>query len=123
MHEVDSYEGSLGNIGDWEIELFEDDQRAWESILTKGIEGELGQSDPVRKNCKYVVFLSFSKGRGRKRKHPVEVELVRYEGKCHLIIPGYLGNGIDGIATEVYGDTVHPAEAASRLLEDLRKRK
>lgn len=60
--------------------------------------------NPLADYCERVYFVSESKGRGRKRKAPKEVELVKIlpSGRCHLIrdIPT---NGLDNLAEEIFG--------------------
>jgi hypothetical protein len=47
------------------------------------VEAEVRGNDPVLSKVGYVRFLSRSKGRGRKRRCPLTVELIKYLSTCH----------------------------------------
>lgn len=70
-----------------------------QSIIDR-VKAELARSDPVLIECKYARFLSISKGRGRKRREPVVVELIGYAGSSRAIIDDWC-RGLDEIAQEV----------------------
>lgn len=61
------------------MELTADKERMEAEVLV-----EFAQTDPVIRNVGYVNFLSRSKGRGRKRRKWLEVELFRYQLGWHL---------------------------------------
>jgi hypothetical protein len=58
-----------GDLGESEFEAY------WAAVEAEVAE-ELRLQDPVRQRFRYVCFVSKSKGRGRKRRNWVEVELV-----------------------------------------------
>ena len=60
-----------------------DDQEAyqeWQKSVLKEVLKEVKAQSSVDNHFKYVRFVSKSKGKGRKRKHWAEVELVKYNG-------------------------------------------
>lgn len=81
---------------------------------------QTSKEDPVVQVCDYVAFLSESKGQGRRRRVPREVELIGYGGRFSEIKNG--GGRVDEIATEVLGDSVPPEDAERVFLERLRRR-
>jgi len=107
--------------GEREAELSPGEKQAYLQCFTEGIEEEIDRGNPVAKSCKYVRFLSISRGRGRERRYPLEIELFCYSGRWRAIINGVEAKGIDCIATEVLGDSVPPEECTKIFLEKLRK--
>lgn len=87
---------------------------AEQQSIIDGVKAELARSDPVAIECKYARFLSRSKGRGRKRRDSVIVELVGYGGS-HRTVKDDWCRGLDEIAQEVPG-----VISASSLLAQLR---
>lgn len=88
----------------------------------KEVEAEVGAeiraTDPVAQQCKHASFVSRSKGRGKLRNNPKEVELICYRGKC---IENRDGCGpLDKWATEVLGDSVDPDRAEEEFLRRVR---
>lgn len=76
--------------------------------LEAEIEAELKAQDPVHQRFKIVRFVSKSKGRGRRRRNPVEVELIHDMhnfGRYNSISKFQF----DGIATEVL-PMIHKAD-------------
>lgn len=102
-----------------ERELSKEEQAIFIDFLqAQGDEDDF--KDPIRKICEHVIFESSSKGRGRKRKSPVMVEMVRYAGQCRIVREDG-SHGIDGIASEVLGNTVLPQKATEIFLKRLRR--
>lgn len=87
---------------------------AEEQEILDEVKAELARSDPVAIECEYARFLSCSKGRGRKRRQPVVVELIGYAG-AHRTVKDDWCRGLDEIAQEVPG-----VSGASSLLARLR---
>lgn len=77
-------------------------------------------SDPVYQRFRYVCFVSRSKGRGRKRKHWQEVELVRdcWNGVNYREFARYPW---DRIASEMYPQAADDIEAEKRLVNRVRE--
>ncbi len=102
-----------------ERELSEEEQAIFIDFLhNQGDETDF--KDPIGRNCEHVIFESSSKGMGRKRKSPVIVEMVRYAGRCRIVREDG-SHGIDGIASEVLGNTVLPQKATETFLKRLRR--
>lgn len=96
-----------------------DEQKAtYIAFIGEGAEEE--SQDPITKVCEHIIFESSSKGMGRKRKSPVIVEMVRYAGRCRIVREDG-SHGIDGIASEVLGNTVLPQKATETFLKRLRR--
>lgn len=82
-----------------------DDIAAWIAAAEEEYNGVFQQCDPVYNRFTVSYFVSDSKGKGRRRKHPKEVILVRddwnadYRNRWQTLekLP------LDEIATEVYG--------------------
>lgn len=75
------------------------DRIDYERQVLAEIEIESRSCCPVYRSISYVPFVSHSKGRGRKRQHPLEVVLIGYHGKywTEENFP------YDTISTEIYG--------------------
>ncbi len=72
-------------------------------------EREIASSlDPVAQNCEYKHFKSNSKGRGRKRRNPEDIEFLGYNQKFHMINEDDRFSGIDVIADEILEGTIPP---------------
>jgi hypothetical protein len=80
---------------------------------------EAAAADPVARFCDYVSFVSWSKGRGRKRERPVEVELVGYDGRF-VTLKDFPTNVLERIAQEVLSE--HVNEADFNLYEEFLRR-
>lgn len=78
---------------------------------------ETDRNNPVRQSIRYVYFTSKSKGRGRKRKHWVEVELVSYRGGPFKLWHKF---PFDVCATECFGDSIKADEATEEFKEQIR---
>ncbi len=70
---------------------------------------------PLKGEIVYQAFLSQSKGRDRKRKHPKEVELVGRNGRFHL----WHNAPFDEWSDEIYGHDYPDAD--SRLRSEILK--
>ena len=70
-----------------------------ESDILAEIERETLETHPVHMKCSYARFVSRSKGRNRKRRIPLEVELVGYRNRSYL----EHNFPYDTVSTEVYG--------------------
>ena len=80
------------------------------SVQWEEAQKEADQDCPVRRSITLVSFLSFSRGRKRKRrKHPREVTLIRY-GKRAWSLVDTPRNGLDIVAREVLGNLLAPGE-------------
>ena len=82
------------------------------------IDNEVRTTDPVARQCRHALFVSQSKGRGRRRKGPKEVELICYRSQC---VEYKDGRGlIDEWATEVLGKSVDSEQAEEEFLRRVR---
>lgn len=78
---------------------------------------EAEENDVVRSRCELVSFVSYSKGRGRKRKFPKDVKLLKYNGRCYTLHDNPR-NGLDVIAKEILeGLVAHGEDEYKALLE------
>lgn len=78
--------------------------------LEQGLQEYLS-TDKLACSITYVAFLSYSKGRNRKRRYPKEIELIRYDNGYH-----YPHNfRWDDIATEVMPRGLDGLEADAML--------
>ena len=109
----------------------EEELREWEEEQTLEYLESFFREDLVASKCRYVLFVSESKGRSkgrgrRRRDKPYsrrqrggqEVELIGYQGHFHLIIDGR--GKLDDIATEVLEGTVPKEDTEGELLRRLR---
>lgn len=73
------------------------------------------RNDPVLSQCRLIEFVSYSKGRGRKRKFPIDVQLLQYNGKCYTLtdVPT---NGLDIVAKEILEGSIQPGEDEFKVL-------
>lgn len=95
--------------------LLKDTERALREIRR-----EVKAQDPVAGQCAYVSFVSFSKGKDRRRRRPIEVELLGYGQRFHTIKPGgKIHSPIDTIADEVLEGTVAPEDRYDEFLKRL----
>ena len=59
------------------------DEYEWQEQIIAEEREFASSATPVRNRVKYVNFLSKSKGRNRRRKRPVEVDLVTFGNETH----------------------------------------
>lgn len=96
------------------IAIYTDD----ELDIIQDVKAELDSYDPVKRRFLYISFVSASKGRGRRRKRPVEVELVNDVHEPSRWV-SFNKLKFDTLATEVYvGSDGEGLEA--KLQRDLR---
>lgn len=81
---------------------------------------EVRVMDPVARNCDYRRFISKSNGRGRKERRARIIELLWYGKKCIALKGDNVVGGIDGKATEIFGESVDPEMATQTLLKMVR---
>jgi hypothetical protein len=84
----------------------------------RSVEAEVQSEIEKSSEVKLVTFLSGSKGKGRLRKHPVEIQLVSYGGFTHL----EKNTRWDVLAMEVSDDNSFETEQQLRnSVMDIRK--
>lgn len=106
---------------DEEIEGFRD----YLAEVEMGVMQETLKNDLVARQCDYVRFTSYSKGRDRyggrrRRRYAVEVELVG-RGKRHIQLNEGGLRGLDRWAEEVLGESVPADEALAEFIRRLRE--
>jgi len=92
----------------------------WKADIIAEAELEALSNDPVHRRFILHYFVSSSKGKGRKRKHLEEVELVkdRFNDKGFI---GFNRFPFDDVASEVY-PKLSGLDAEARLQEHIRSR-
>lgn len=99
------------------------EREAWELEAMAEAEAATNDDHPVRRVVGYKNFASTSKGLYRRRdgtvrqmrRRPRDVEIVGYGTVIHT----WRNFPFDEAATEIYGPTVPPDEAETRLMEDV----
>ena len=91
--------------------MTEDERRVYEECCR-----DYNQNDPVHRDIRYVYFVSRSKGRGRKRREPVEVSLLSYRKGPFTSWNKF---PFDDRATECLGRSVSPENAETEFIKQI----
>jgi len=89
--------------------MTEDERRIYNECLR-----EYSQNDPVHRDIRYVYFVSRSKGRGKKRREPVEVSLLSYRKGPFISWHKF---PFDDRATECLGSSVSQEDAEAEFIK------
>lgn len=92
----------------------------YESQIATEVLAETEAHDFINGRFTYVIFVSKSKGKNRKRSHITEVELISDKQECARRFYSWNRFPFDTKATDVYADTtLDGLEAEARLMREI----
>ncbi len=92
----------------------------WEAEIIEEVLAEVRANDLIHQRFSYIIFVSSSKGRGKKRKHPSEIELIRDHQEPEKRFYSWDRFPFDEKATDVYqGFNIDGLEMDARLRNEI----
>jgi hypothetical protein len=73
-----------------------------EQCIIAEVKRDIVAGSRIAQQCSLISFVSYSKGKGRKRNKPILITLLRYNGRCRQLVADWCPE-LDIIAREITG--------------------